>query len=208
MHTPIPLIYSGRVRQALQWSERAHRGKSRKSGDHPYLLHPVAVGQLLAAVGADDDLLCAAYLHDVVEDTDTSLAEIEDYFGSHVARLVGGVTTPSMLEGRPLDKAEQSALVINAMSEAPLDVAALKAADLTTNLTDLVLDARASGLAHWQELFGERTESKITHYLELSEVLLDRLAEEDSYLLLAATLRERASQVEQLFSAWREEQAL
>jgi (p)ppGpp synthase/HD superfamily hydrolase len=60
----LPLIYSGRVPKALQLAERAHRGKSRRAGD--YL---VAVATVLSAAAADDDLLCAAYLHDAVEDT-------------------------------------------------------------------------------------------------------------------------------------------
>jgi (p)ppGpp synthase/HD superfamily hydrolase len=187
---PIPLIYSGRVRNALRLAELSHRGMTRKSGDHPYLLHLVAVGQLLAASSVDDDLLCAGYLHDVVEDTEVTLMEIEDEFGSRVAALVGAVTNP---QGGA--KEERSRLVREAMHEAPIEVCVLKGADLITNMTDLVLDQREHGLEHFSELFGERAVGKIEHYLELAEILRERLADDGGYPLLVDYLRERSQQL-------------
>ena len=58
-------VYSERLRAALFLAERAHRGQIRKGREVPYVLHPVCVAALLFAAGADEDLVCAGYLHDV-----------------------------------------------------------------------------------------------------------------------------------------------
>jgi hypothetical protein len=65
-----------------------HQGQKRKSGDS-YITHPVAVAEILARVGADDPTVCAALLHDVVEDTPYTLAALKGKFGAEIADLVG-----------------------------------------------------------------------------------------------------------------------
>jgi hypothetical protein len=64
-----------------------HQGQNRKSGD-PYITHPVAVASILAETGADDQLVCAALLHDVVEDTPYTQAALRERFGAEIAGLV------------------------------------------------------------------------------------------------------------------------
>src|SRR5262249_51430933 len=86
------VIYSERARAALRFAERAHRGQQRKGGDEPYILHPITVATLLAASGGDEDLICAAYLHDVVEDAGVELDEIAAMFGDEVAAMGAAVT--------------------------------------------------------------------------------------------------------------------
>jgi guanosine-3',5'-bis(diphosphate) 3'-pyrophosphohydrolase len=88
-----------RIALALRRAHEAHRGQSRASGD-PYIAHPVAVAKILAELKMDADTIVAALLHDVVEDTDVSLQEVEREFGSDVALLVDGVTKLSRLEVR------------------------------------------------------------------------------------------------------------
>lgn len=199
----VPLVYSGVLRRAIRVAERAHRGVNRKSGDYPYFLHLIAVAQVLAAAGADDDLLCAAYLHDAVEDTAISDADIQDDFGQRVADLVGAVTKPSIgVGGRRLSAEERDARVLVAMETTQADVLALKAADLVANMTDLILDQRSEGYAHWHELFGERAGAKLEHYTRLAGVLGARLEEMGRYPQLVAQLRARARQLGELRDAW------
>jgi hypothetical protein len=201
--TQIPLIYSGRVRKALQLAEQAHRGQERKQGDVPYFLHLVAVAQVLTAAGVDDDLLCAAYLHDAAEDTSVNLARIEDEFGQRVARLVSGVTKRATdSEGNKLSREETHALTLSFMAEAEQDIAVLKAADLIANMTDLILDQRNHGYAHWGELFGAGADFKINHYLLLADILIGRLSHPTPWPFLVETLRERAGELRRLFVAW------
>jgi GTP pyrophosphokinase len=77
--------------RAYEMAERYHRGQTRKSGA-PYITHPLAVAQLLAATGMDTTTLAAALLHDTVEDTDLLIGQVKAEFGAEVAILVDGVT--------------------------------------------------------------------------------------------------------------------
>lgn len=80
-----------RVAKAFEVADRAHAPQKRASGE-PYILHPLAVAEILAHLQIDVGTLIAALLHDVVEDTDVTLEELHDMFGSEVAFLVDGVT--------------------------------------------------------------------------------------------------------------------
>ncbi|MGI9308088.1 MAG: RelA/SpoT family protein [Gammaproteobacteria bacterium] len=79
------------VVDAFQFGSSAHAGQKRASGE-PYISHPVAVAGILAELHLDQQTICAAILHDVVEDTPTALQQIEQRFGQEVAVLVDGVS--------------------------------------------------------------------------------------------------------------------
>jgi (p)ppGpp synthase/HD superfamily hydrolase len=189
------------VRHALQLAEKVHRGQARANSDHPYFLHLVAVATILITAGADDDLIIAALLHDSVEDTDLTLTEVEDKFGANVANLVAAVTKQS---GPGMLKEETLRITEEYMSTAVADEAALKAADLLANISDLILDQRAQGYAHWVELFKsrERANSKISHYLTLADILLGRLSHYEVFPVLISHLRTRADELRRLYGEW------
>ena len=77
--------------RAFEFGYKLHEGQYRKSGE-PYICHPVAVAGLLKYLGGDSAMIAAGFLHDIVEDTDVTIEEIEQKFGSEVALLVEGVT--------------------------------------------------------------------------------------------------------------------
>jgi len=79
------------IERAYAVAERAHRGQLRKSGD-PYITHPLAVTTILAELGLTEPTLCAALLHDTVEDTSYTLSALTRDFGEEVALLVDGCT--------------------------------------------------------------------------------------------------------------------
>ena len=79
------------IDKAFAYSERMHDGQMRKSGD-PYFIHPTSVAHVIAEMKLDTASICAALLHDVVEDTDVTEKDIEQHFGKEVAFLVDGVT--------------------------------------------------------------------------------------------------------------------
>src|SRR3954447_11765496 len=79
------------ITRAYARAAEAHTGQTRKSGE-PYVTHPVAVATVVAELGLDDAAIVAALLHDTVEDTKLSLADIEAEFGPDVAGIVDGVT--------------------------------------------------------------------------------------------------------------------
>ncbi len=80
-----------KIKKAFTVADEAHKEQRRRSGE-PYIIHPIAVARILADMGMDADSVCAALLHDVVEDTPTTAEEIRDMFGSDVEHLVDGVT--------------------------------------------------------------------------------------------------------------------
>jgi guanosine-3',5'-bis(diphosphate) 3'-pyrophosphohydrolase len=86
-----PKVDVREVVRAYICAERAHEGQMRKSGD-PYIIHPVGVAETLAELGMDTPTIVAALLHDTVEDTVMSSAELATEFGDEVAMLVDGVT--------------------------------------------------------------------------------------------------------------------
>ncbi|MBR1534983.1 MAG: HD domain-containing protein [Ruminococcus sp.] len=77
-----------KIEEAIIYATVMHQGKVRKLGNTPYILHPLEVAQILSAMTNDQDVITAGILHDIVEDTDGTLEEIEKRFGERVAFLV------------------------------------------------------------------------------------------------------------------------
>lgn len=86
------------VKRAYDVAKEHHKNQLRQSGE-PYIIHPIAVASILADLGMDSQSVAAALLHDTVEDTDVTKADIEREFGDEIAQLVDGVT--SSLKCRP-----------------------------------------------------------------------------------------------------------
>src|SRR5262245_58147213 len=79
------------LKRAYDFSEKAHTGQKRKSGD-PYFIHPASVAGIITELRLDTASVCAGLLHDVVEDTLATTKDIEREFGGEIASLVDGVT--------------------------------------------------------------------------------------------------------------------
>ena len=79
------------IDRAVHYADAKHEHQLRKDGS-PYIIHPLAVAQIVAEIGLDQDAILGALLHDCIEDTDASHEEIEKLFGTTVAELVEGVT--------------------------------------------------------------------------------------------------------------------
>ena len=117
--------------RAYDVADRAHSGQLRKSGE-PYITHPVAVAEILADIGLDTSTIIAALLHDTVEDTDYSLADLHRDFGSEVSTLVDGVTKLDKLTYGPTAEAETLRKMVIAMSR-DIRVLVIKLADRLHN---------------------------------------------------------------------------
>jgi RelA/SpoT family (p)ppGpp synthetase len=94
-----------RIREAYDYAEAAHKGQKRRSGE-PYITHPVAVADILADLRMDGATIAAAILHDVVEDTGVSNAEVTERFGSEIAEIVDGVTKLDQIRFRNRQEAQ------------------------------------------------------------------------------------------------------
>ena len=88
-----------RIQRAYDVAAPWHQGQTRRSGG-PYITHPLAVATILAETGADDEMLCAALLHDTIEDTPHTLAALSGEFGAGVAALVTGTAALDQVKGR------------------------------------------------------------------------------------------------------------
>src|SRR6266498_3656610 len=122
------------LRRAFTFAERAHEGQQRRSGDD-FIYHPWGAAMILATLHLDEQTLAAALLHDVVEDTDTPLADVKSEFGDEVARLVEGVTKLTRIQfaSREHAEVENYRKMIVAMAQDPR-VILIKLADRLHNM--------------------------------------------------------------------------
>jgi len=122
------------INAAYEFAAKAHQGQQRRNGD-PYISHPVAVAEILAGLHLDSSSIKAALLHDVVEDTPSTLTEIQERFGDDVALLVDGVSKIDHLkfDSAAEAQAESFRKMLLAMAK-DLRVILVKLADRTHNM--------------------------------------------------------------------------
>ncbi|MBA3720359.1 MAG: bifunctional (p)ppGpp synthetase/guanosine-3',5'-bis(diphosphate) 3'-pyrophosphohydrolase, partial [Nocardioidaceae bacterium] len=125
----------GVLERAYETAERMHEGQWRKSGD-PYITHPLAVTTVLAELGMTTPTLCAALLHDTVEDTTYTLAQLRADFGDEVAALVDGVSKLDKVKYGDSAQAETIRKMVVAMSK-DIRVLVIKLADRLHNMRTL-----------------------------------------------------------------------
>jgi GTP diphosphokinase / guanosine-3',5'-bis(diphosphate) 3'-diphosphatase len=123
------------VRRAYEVADRCHRGQFRRSGD-PYITHPLAVATIVAELGMEEPTICAALLHDTVEDTALGLDEVRREFGEEVTMLVDGVTKLDKVKYGESAEAETIRKMVVAMAKDP-KVLILKLADRLHNVRTL-----------------------------------------------------------------------
>ncbi len=125
------------INRAYHMAAEAHRNQTRSSGES-YINHPLAVATIVADIGLDDISLAAALLHDAVEDTEITLADVELHFGSEVARLVDGVTKLERIQfdSREAQQAATMRKMLVAMAK-DLRVLVIKLADRLHNMRTL-----------------------------------------------------------------------
>ena len=134
LETYLPSADMPGIQAAYEYSAKAHEGQQRRSGD-AYITHPVAVAEILAGLHLDSGSIKAALLHDVLEDTSSTLADIESRFGKDVALLVDGVSKIDHLrfDSAAEAQAESFRKMLLAMAK-DLRVILVKLADRTHNM--------------------------------------------------------------------------
>ena len=130
--------------QAIGYAVEKHSGQKRKGRDVPWIVHPLEVMTMLSAMGADEELMAAGVLHDITEDTDASLDEIEELFGKNVRRLVA-----SHLHDPAKTWKENRNNIVESLKDADRDVKMLIMADKISSLRDLSREYRTAGDAVW-----------------------------------------------------------
>lgn len=137
IHSYLPKAKCDDVTKAYQLAEEAHKDQRRVSGE-PYILHPLAVAQILADMKIDKTTITASLLHDVVEDTSDTLDDLKKMFGKEVAFLVDGVTKLSRLNYRTKEDQQLNSMrkMFLAMAK-DVRVVVIKLADRLHNMRTL-----------------------------------------------------------------------
>ena len=125
------------AQSAFIFATAAHAavGQRRKYTDQPYIVHPARVATTVAKFGGTDDMIAAAYLHDVVEDTGVSIVDIQNMFGTDVALIVDGLTDVSKPEDG--NRAERKAMDRDHSAAATYEAQFVKCADIIDNAHDI-----------------------------------------------------------------------
>ncbi len=199
-----PAVDARLILKAYEYSERAHAGQRRKSGD-PYFVHPVSVAGILTELRLDASSVCAALLHDVVEDTLATTEDIEAAFGSEIAGLVDGVTKLSKINFTSKEDraAENFRKMVMAMAQ-DIRVLLVKLCDRLDNMRTLEhmkRDAQERIARETLEIYAPLANrlgiaSFKTELEDLSFQYLEPKAFEDLTIAVAKTQRERERYIE------------
>jgi len=162
-------MYSGRIEHAIQVALEAHAGQFRKGADLPYVSHPLHAALMLARLGATENAIVAAILHDVVEDCDGwTIRRVREEFDEAVAQIVDDLT-----EDKSLSWKERKRWAVDHVPDMSADALLVKAADKLHNLNSLVaqLEAAQEPEHVWSKFRGGRERT-----IEMSAQLVEALA--------------------------------
>ncbi|HVX61107.1 MAG TPA: HD domain-containing protein [Pirellulales bacterium] len=173
-----------RLAEAISFAARAHQGHLRKDGETPYVAHPMRVLAILATEFGvtDPDVLAAAVLHDVIEDTRTDHDDLGERFGARVAEYVAALSKDKRL---PEDVREQQYL--ERLIAAPLEVKLCKLGDVYDNLADsesLTDAGRAKHINKARELvarFSSELPAEWRHVLTLVNARIELASQLDGF---------------------------
>lgn len=168
--------FSPALDRALALAATAHEKQHRKGSGVPYVVHPMHVAVILLRYGFPEDAVVAGVLHDVVEDTEVTGAQIATLFGARVADIVAQVSERK--EGgtgglRPWRERKQDQIAV--LQQADPLAAAVKAADALHNCQAMLSDLREHGAALWQRFRGSQDDQR-WYYTALSAILRRQLS--------------------------------
>ena len=171
------------VSEAIAFAVMAHDGMRRKKGNAPYILHPMEAAVIVGTMTDDQNLIAAAVLHDVVEDADIAIEEIEERFGSRVRELVQSETEDKRADRPPAEtwriRKEESLAVLKNTT----DIAVLMVwlGDKLANMRSLYRDWKVEGDAMWQR-FNQKDISQQAWYYRERLTLTQRLSNTSAWL--------------------------
>lgn len=166
-HPEGPVIDQGKLTKAIAFAVERHDGQLRKGTQTPYITHPMETMCILSAMKADTDLLIAGLLHDTIEDTETTRAEIANLFGEDVAELVDGHSED---KSRTWD--ERKTTAIEKLKDASIRLKMLIMADKVSNLRCMCRDYCAVGEELWNR-FNTPAEKQAWYYGSIQDALED-----------------------------------
>lgn len=162
-----------KIVQAFEFAYRIHAGTTRKGSQVPYIVHPMDVAAILLKSDATEDLIVAGLLHDVIEEEDVELQELERQFGDKVAQLVEFATEPVELRKGDRKKSWKARKqhTLDHLEVATQEEKLLSCADKLSNIRDTINDYEEQGEKLWKR-FNATFEQQRWYYRSLCEAYL------------------------------------
>ena len=171
------------VSEAIAFAVKAHDGMRRKKSEAPYILHPMEAAVIVGTMTDDQNLIAAAALHDVVEDAEITIDEIEARFGKRVRELVQSETEDKRADRPPSEtwriRKEESLAVLKNTDD--IGVLMVWLGDKLANMRSLYRDWKEEGDAMWQR-FNQKDPAMQAWYYRSIIKLTERLADTSAWL--------------------------
>jgi myo-inositol-1(or 4)-monophosphatase len=134
------------LNRAIAFATKAHQGQFRKGTNNPYIIHPMEVAGIVASMTTDEEVICAAVLHDTIEDCDgVDESVLQDAFGERIAYLVSQESEDKSKSWR-----ERKGATIRHLRSAPSELKLIGLADKLSNMRDIHRDAEEVGDELWK----------------------------------------------------------
>lgn len=161
------------LERAMQFAAVAHGGQVRKIGNLPYLLHPMEAAVIAGSLKNDMDVMAAALLHDVVEDTPVTLEQVREEFGDRIADLVKSETEDKMVHRAAADTwKERKELSLKELHETDdIDVKILWLSDKLSNVRSFYRQYLKEGDAMWQAFNQKDKSEQAWYYFSVAEAM-------------------------------------
>ena len=161
-----------KVTKAIQFASNAHDGMRRKKDKNPYILHPMEAAVIVGSMTDDEDIICAALLHDVVEDTPTTIEEVDALFGARVRALVESETEDKRADLPPentwrIRKEESLEDLAGSGDEAVL---MLWLGDKLANMRSFYRIHKSEGESMWQSFNQKDPQQQKWYYTRITEL--------------------------------------
>ena len=193
----VPKTGAGLIEAAVEVASLSHKGQMRKGSQTPYVLHPMEAATICASMTDDPEIIAAALLHDIVEDTDTTLARIREVFGNRVANLVEDESEDKQESQPPAEtwKARKVESIEHLKRAADPGVCMVCLGDKLSNIRAIQRDLERLGDTVWQR-FNEKDPSEHAwYYRTIADVLEAELGSTEAW-------REFAARIEAIFSRY------
>ena len=171
------------VSEAIAFAVKAHDGMRRKKSDAPYILHPMEAAVIVGTMTDDQNLIAAAALHDVVEDANITMGEIEERFGERVRELVESETEDKRADLPPADtwriRKEESLEMLKSTDD--IGVLMVWLGDKLANMRAIYRDFKVEGNAMWQR-FNQKDVSEQAWYYRSIVTLTKELSNTSAWI--------------------------
>lgn len=158
------------IEDAIQFAEKAHEGQFRKGTRRPYIVHPMEVSEIVKTMTDDEEMICAAILHDTIEDCAGVTEEtLQHLFGSRVAALVAGES-----EDKSRSWEERKGATIRHLKSAPRELQVIALADKLSNMRDIDRDYPVLGEGLWMRFRMQSKQAIGWYYKGIKEALEDK----------------------------------